>query len=165
MATPERVHLDSKATADPMHRVRARILADHERLRRLIGAAERVAALIDDGEEDLGDSLRVLMVALFRKLKVHMQYEDEMLQPILAKIDAFGEVRAAQFDKEHEEQRDQMGQILHVACDLRAHPREVAGKTRDLLQRLLVDMDYEEREFLDPDLLRDDIVAIDPEAG
>ncbi len=155
----------SSTSADPMQLVRERILADHENLRRLIGAIERVAGLIEDGEEDLGDSLRVLMVALFRKLKAHMQYEDEALQPILRSIDAFGEVRAEQFDREHQEQREQMGDILHAACDLRAHPREVAGRARDILQRILVDMEYEEREFLDPDLLRDDVIAINAETG
>jgi iron-sulfur cluster repair protein YtfE (RIC family) len=164
MATPDRVP-DTETRTDPMAEVRARILADHQRLRKLIGATERVAALIEEGEEDLGDSLRVLLVALFRKLKVHMQYEDDVLQPILARIDAFGEVRAAQFDHEHEEQREQMGEILHAACDLHAHPREVAGRALHILRRLLADMEYEEREFLDPDVLRDDIVAIDPEAG
>ena len=155
----------SSTSADPMQLVRERILADHENLRRLIGAIERVAGLIEDGEEDLGDSLRVLMVALFRKLKAHMQYEDDVLQPILRNIDAFGEVRAEQFDREHEEQREQMGDILHAACDLRAQPREVAGRAREILQRILVDMEYEEREFLDSDLLRDDVIAINVETG
>jgi iron-sulfur cluster repair protein YtfE (RIC family) len=161
MATPDRV----PTSADPAETVRQRILADHERLRRLIGASERVAGLIEDGEEDLGDSLRVLLVALFRKLKVHMQYEDEALQPILRRVDAFGEVRADQFDREHEEQRGQMGDLLHAACDLRAHPREVAVRAREILRRVLDDMDYEEREFLSPDLLRDDIIAIDAQSG
>ena len=152
-------------TPDPMEAARQQILGDHHKLRRLIGAVERIAGLIEDGDEDLGDSLRVLLVALFRKLKAHMQYEDEVLVPILRKIDAFGDVRADRFDREHEEQREQMGDILHAACDLRAHPQEVAGRARAILQRVLVDMDHEEAEFLSPDLLRDDIVAIDPESG
>lgn len=157
---------DSKPTAaGSMSLVRQRILSDHERLRRLTGAVERVVGLIEDGEEDLGDSLRVLLVALFRKLKVHMKYEDDVLRPILASVDAFGDVRAEQFEREHEEQRGQMSDILRAACDLQARPREVAAHARDILQRLLADMDYEEREFLDPKLLRDDIVSIDAETG
>lgn len=156
---------DNRSADAPAAAVRDRILADHDVLRRMIAAVDQVAGLIEDGEGELADSLRVLLVALFRKLKAHMHYEDEELAPILRDVDAFGDVRAEAFAREHEDQREQMAELLQAATDNNAAPRRTAARAREITARVLSDMDHEEQTFLDPDILRDDVVVADTQTG
>ncbi len=156
---------DKTPAAGPAGEIRERILAEHDRLRRLIGAIRSVADLIGEGDEELGDSLRVMLVALFRKLKNHMRYEDETLAPLLRDLDAFGEVRVEAFAREHEDQRQQMTEILQTATNHHADGREVAERAIAISERVLNDIEHEEATFLHPDVLRDDIIVADTETG
>src|SRR5436190_1165789 len=85
--------------------VRAHVLADHARLRTVIGQVDRLAlAVACDDFERLG-ALRERAGALYRMLVEHIDHEDAFLAPIIRQIDAWGPVRFEQMQKDHADQR------------------------------------------------------------
>lgn len=144
--------------------VRAKILEDHERLRRELERLEACATGAELRESEAA-ALRELGESFLELLAAHMRWEDQNLAPALRDADAWGEEREKRLVREHREQREEMNAILER---LRDPERDVERIRQDLLalvEWLRRDMDYEEKETLDPKVLRDDVVAIDASDG
>ena len=143
----------------PTNSARREILcAQHQRLRETIEAARAAArnALATPGA---GGELRAAVILLERELLAHLSDEEKLLEPILARIDAWGSVRVELLRAEHAHQRA----VLAVLASENALPAStvVAGRTLGLCDDLLKDMEFEERELLNDRVMRDDFILID----
>jgi hypothetical protein len=126
--------------------VRQRILDEHCELR------VRLGALVDDPTVE-----RVL--DFVERLEAHLGVEDEILEPLLRTIDAWGPERARQLREEHAAQRRELHWIRrHVHAPNGAELRPWLRRFADRLER---DMAAEERERLSAELLDDGTVRVD----
>jgi hypothetical protein len=142
--------------------VRARILAEHAVLRTLYETIEVHARAVLDGDPEDGP-LRERSRELCGTLLRHIELEDAVLAPALRDTDAFGPLRAKQLLAEHDRQRSGLTATL-LAIES-CHHCELAGDMLALIDELRTDMAYEEETLLHPDLLRDDPIVADTEAG
>ena len=130
----------------------------HAHLRRTINAAQMAARGALAGMASAGE-LQVAVSALERELLAHLAEEERLLEPILAKLDAWGPVRLSLLRAEHAHQRA----VLAVLTGRSAWPASwlVAGRTLSMCDDLITDMEFEDRELLDEKLLRDDLILLD----
>jgi hemerythrin-like domain-containing protein len=138
--------------------VRERILKEHESLRALARNVENLAdrAVTRDGAQELLKRIDEFWFALNR----HIDGEEMALAPILQSIDAWGPVRLERMKSMHVEQRAALGAIHRAITETRIMS-EVYEQARRLIAVVLFDMADEEGDLLHPDLLRDDIIAIE----
>jgi hypothetical protein len=132
--------------------------AQHARLRKTIEVA-RAAARHTLATGGSGGELQAAVILLERELLAHLADEEKLLEPVLARIDAWGAVRVDLLRAEHTHQRA----VLAVLTGEKAWPARavVAGRTLALCDELLTDMDFEERELLNEKVLRDDFILLD----
>ena len=144
---------------DPTNEERRQILCgQHAHLRETIHVAQVAARNLLTSRGPVGD-LQAGVNALNQELLLHLADEERLLTPILTKVDAWGPVRAGLLQAEHAHQRA----ILAVLTGPTAWPAAtlVAGRTLSLCDDLLTDMEFEEREFMNEKLLRDDLILLD----
>jgi hypothetical protein len=143
--------------------VRARILGEHELLRRSVDRLAAVTARLEAGEcEAFTDALSSAQ-SLYHQLLDHLDFEDTLLVTALRDTDAWGDLRADRLASHHVEQRQQ----LHALADRSRSetPSGLAALLTGLITDLRLDMTYEEHEVLSADLLRDDVLVVDNEGG
>lgn len=143
--------------------IRRTILGEHERLRQRI--TELRAALDASGAATapVPDVVTAGLHGFISFFLAHIAHEEEILRPALRFGDAWSAERVAHMDEEHREQRARLG-----ALDVRDPAKDPAGyraEIRATLTWILEDMGSEERELLTPELLRDDLVTVDPFGG
>lgn len=143
--------------------VRIRVLHDHEALRERLDELEDLVRDVERGNGERALSLRMHAVELLRALENHMQWEDCYLVPVLRESDAWGPERVKRFDADHREQREVLHHVLHVLADTDRPACLIARGVRDFVFLLRADMDEEENVFLDPRVVRDDVIGIDVE--
>ena len=143
--------------------VRKRILDEHARLRRHL---EKLEAAILAWPTDPGQRAIVESTAceLLTALVEHTELEDAILAPALQEIDAWGAQRAGTLLEHHIEQRAQLQNMLD-AYQQHADASQVVRMTQAWIADVRTDMEHEEREIVTRNLLRDDLIAIDMEAG
>jgi hypothetical protein len=97
-------------------------------------------------------------------MDIHLAFEERVLMPLLADDLPLGPQRAERLLDEHRRQRETLATLHREAC---AHPGlpTLAVKLAFLTSWLLADMDEEERSFIIPDVVRDDIVVVDQASG
>jgi hypothetical protein len=106
---------------------------------------------------------RPSVLKLVQAVRDHLAMEDRLLVPALREADGWGVVRAERVAAEHAEQRELLVALRHLA---REGGAEEAGRAaRQLIAALIVDMDAEESDLLDPNLLRDDVITINQSGG
>jgi iron-sulfur cluster repair protein YtfE (RIC family) len=145
--------------------VRDHVLDDHQRLRRQLGRLERLAMEVTRGDRLQIGELRSAGEELLTTLLRHMDWEDRQLAPALADADGWGAERANRLTSHHVEQREELSSIVADLQDQRRPPLVLATTLLQLVRHLRLDMQEEEGFFLDPNVLRDDVVGIDVEAG
>ena len=145
--------------------VRDRVLHDHAGLRRRVDEIERLAKDVIENERRHIGGLRARAEELLSTLAEHMRWEDRYLAPALEDTDAWGPERVERFHADHREQREFLADVMERLQDQRQPPVALAASLLDLVGHLRRDMEDEEGTFLDPDVLRDDVVGIDVEAG
>ena len=80
--------------------------------------------------------------------------ERELLHPELRFVDAWGEIRALQLERSHRRQQKMLAQVREQAEQVEeAEMLETVGALRADLRKV-------EQRFLQPDLLRDDLVTV-----
>src|SRR3954470_2610760 len=87
----------------PLSRVLAELLAQHEVLREIMTACERLAGDLEERcrEPSLLASLAREVARLRVAFDSHNRYEEQFLRPVLGDIDAFGEVRLDHMITDH----------------------------------------------------------------
>ena len=141
------------------------VLADHRRLRAALDALEELARSYQQGELTLVGRLRNAAEDFLHRFEEHTRWEDEHLRPVLIDADAWGQERAKRLDHDHREQRELLDYSLGLIRDPGRPPVLVGRSVVDLIALIRIDMEQEERDLLDPRVLRDDVVSIDAEAG
>jgi iron-sulfur cluster repair protein YtfE (RIC family) len=145
--------------------IRDAVLRDHAELRTQIDEIEGIARRLADGDSERGFQLWRLAKALLGRLEVHMDWEDRHLVPALRQADAWGDERAAEIEHDHAEQREMLGYVIRQLDDSQPIPELLAATMLDLVEFLRRDMEHEERDLLDPRVLRDDVIVIDANSG
>lgn len=145
--------------------VRQRILDDHEALRVLLAEVEELVRRTRSGDADASQALLERGRALRARFLDHLALEDAHLVPALRAADAWGEERARRVEVEHAEQRERMQALLDHMESPQRSVDQLAEELAALVADLRADMEGEERAVLSEDLLRDDVVSINLEAG
>jgi hypothetical protein len=153
----------------PTHRVdadtaRRSILAQHQRIRALLERARVVAEGALDEADLPPDAVASAIGDIHATLEVHLRFEEKVLIDILNDDLPLGPARAARLKDEHTKQR---ATLTHLHDEARAAPQRpiLAAKLAFLTSWLLDDMAEEERSLLTPDVVRDDVVAVDQATG
>ncbi len=136
-------------------------MESHERLRRMILAehGELRAAIAKVATAEEPARLALATNALLDLLADHLDHEDEVLEPALRAIDAWGPERARRLRHEHTSQRARIERLRREVAT--APALALAREVQPFLEELLADMADEERDVLDPKLLRDDSITVE----
>ena len=130
-----------------LSQIRVKFLHDHQILR---GKAAIVAALALDvrrGDEELASALRLKGEELYLHLFDHMQWEEQMLVPLLVEL-SHGMWNRTAFREEHEMQRLQLDDSLAKLRSESISRARLAEECLELVRWLEVDMSSEERIVL-----------------
>ncbi len=145
--------------------VRRTILDDHEHLRGALDALESLAKALADGHSEPLQAALAALEAMKGRFFDHLDLEETIMVPALREADAWGPERADLVLREHAEQRKELEElVVHLRSDEIAS-EAVGRRILAWIEALRVDMEHEESAVLDPDLLRDDVVSIQLEAG
>jgi hypothetical protein len=153
----------------PSHRMdaataRRAILIQHQKIRALLAHAREVAERALDQEalspHDVANALGDIHVTL----EAHLRFEEKVLIDLFNDDLPLGPVRAERLRDEHARQRDTLAK-LHEEAKAGPLVPMLGAKLAFLATWLLDDMDEEERTMLTPDVLRDDLVAVDQSDG
>jgi hypothetical protein len=138
--------------------VRARVLAEHARIRSVIADVDKLAAAV--AADDLGkvEALRERAERLYRILAEHIDREELALAPIIERIDAWGPARLEQLRHDHAGQRMALKQ---AAYDLAVEGRSLGQAVQSMCWELLHDMKREEHDLLHPDLWSDSPILVE----
>ena len=144
-------------------KIRRVILGEHEglrgELRDLETGLDTLALAEGPSQQAVHGKFKHLLESFLR----HIEHEERILRPALKDIDAWAAQRIAHMDEEHKVQR---AQVLHLAGLFpQASPATWVGEVRTFIAQLREDMASEERDSLDPRLLRDDVIVIDGFTG
>jgi len=142
-------HEVSQTRSGSIDDVRTHVLVEHARLRAAITDVDRLATAVAAGESHRLEDLRDRAGRLYRMLEQHIDHEDAVVAPILARIDAWGSVRVEQMQHDHAGQRLLLKQAL---CDLGIEGRPLGQAVQSLCWEILHDMRREEHDLLHPDL-------------
>ena len=131
------------------------LLQQHASLRKKIARTRAAARNTLRGAA--ADGLRRAVQALKTDLFAHLAVEEELIGPILLKLDAWGAVRFELLLTEHAHQRAALSAWARGSED----PRGDAERTLLLCHELLTDLEFEEKELFNETLLRDDCILLD----
>jgi hypothetical protein len=145
--------------------IRRRILSDHQTIRGILVSVEGLSREVTEGEARQVGALRLEGELLLERLLEHMGWEDRYLRPALLETPGWGEARAERLDRDHREQRELLQHVLGSVQDQSRPPIVVARQLQDLVRMLRDDMQDEEEILVNETVLRDDVVAINAEAG
>jgi Hemerythrin HHE cation binding domain len=153
----------------PSHRMEAAtarraILLQHQRIRALLARAREIAESALDQEPLPEDAVASAIGDIHTTLEVHLTFEEKVLVDIFNDDLPLGPMRAARLRDEHARQR---ATLAGLHAEAKAGPRVpmLAAKLAFLASWLLDDMMEEERTLLTPDIIRDDLVAVDQSDG
>jgi hypothetical protein len=126
------------------------LLLQHAKLREMMDECESIADALDRGitdERSLARELTKLRLAFV----AHNVLEEQTLPALLREQDAFGDIRIGHMIADHAEEHRMLRMQLDAATpDLRA-----------ALYELRAHLVAEERGFLSPRILRDDLVTLE----
>jgi len=127
------------------------LLHQHDELRRMVDACLSLVDRLEAGASVAGD-LAQEIARLRIGFEAHNRHEEALLRPVLIAADAFGEVRVDQMIEEHVREHRAVRQTLASI--------EVDGLV-EILATLRSHLDDEERWFLSPRIVRDDLVSVE----
>jgi hypothetical protein len=134
--------------------------AQHQQLRGVIAEVREAALEVLGTGPDECAALRMRISVLRDDMERHLTTEEALLGPVLERIDAWGPVRLDLLRADHAHQRA----VLSVLRSDRAaalSPLVLSRRVLGLLDDIIADMEAEDRDLLDPRVLRDDIIQLD----
>ena len=153
------------ANLDPSQ-VRSVILTEHKHLRGLLAQVVTSAeALLAQSSVAHWEKLREDGRILLGRLCNHIELENRILAPALRDTDSYGPLRARTLIEDHAQQRGQLEATLMLLDDPNQPMEGLAQRLLELVADVRADMAHEERDLLDPELLRDSILTTDTFTG
>jgi iron-sulfur cluster repair protein YtfE (RIC family) len=148
--------------------VRGEVLGQHEAVRDLLQRVIAEATLVlrppqgqaRVGHAGGGEEVSRMAYELRQRFRSHLAFEERLLLPVLASADVWGPERARNLMEEHARQREELDELVQGLEAGWEKPR-VARALRALATDLLRDMQEEERDYLHPDILRDDVITLE----
>ena len=136
-------------------RLRAELVAQHRSLRlRLADVERRAAEVRARGTHAAEHALLATAGDLRIALERHNRDEHAHLAPLLRALDAWGSLRVDEMVREHAAEHATLLAMLDATT-----AAELARDVPPFAAELREHMDHEERTFLAPELLRDDLVS------
>ena len=139
--------------------VRQKVLAQHREIEALLAELSAGAKTMAQGEHAVAKVKRAAN-ALFTVLELHMVFEEQNLLPEIESADGFGPERAKHMLDEHREQRAFFGS-LRASIESSEDPDVIAARIDEFAAELRADIEQEEKDYLSPSLLKDDVVTSD----
>jgi hypothetical protein len=142
-------------------RVAKILLAQHHSLRELFDTA--LAWTHAEPAPGVG-TLAEVVGRIAAELDAHNRLEEEALEPLLRRVDAWGPERISRMLEHH---RAEHAAFVDDLCRLSMadDPAVARAALAELAEAVSRHMDQEERDFLNARVLRDDIVALDASGG
>jgi hypothetical protein len=131
--------------------VRKIILEEHRLIREKL---EAIHLLIENKHEQALKNAVDEFAHFFLK---HLATEDKILRPVLATIDSWGAVRVEALNKEHLEQTQELKRLNSLIQGKAL--TEYESTLKSFVRAVLLDMAHEEKDFLNSDVLKDDIIT------
>jgi len=132
---------------------RIRLLQQHERLRQQMNTCTRVAKLFRAGQAT-GRELDVALDVLRHEFSLHNEAETAVIQKLLHGPASWGSLLIDRMFEEHLAEHAAFWELLSGS------PSEMATRIEDLAEELDAHMAAEERTFLAPVTLRDDVIRV-----
>jgi len=136
--------------------VHARLAEEHAKIRALLAQIESLAVgPVEEGVVELA----ALLSRLALVLAAHNANEEAALRPLLAETDAWGPDRIEAMVADHVAEHTALRGMIEPLKDL----TDAAGLRRsaaDLVAHLRAHLEAEERAFLNPKVLRDDVITV-----
>ena len=141
-----------------VNQIRIELLEQHAQLRALIEQVRVETSGTSAATLEASPGLSLWTERLASALEAHNSREESLLDGILATVDACGPARAEIMTERHAAEHRELTQEL---VDAASNP----SRMRQLLDRILMHMDYEEQAFLNEDVLREDSIVINAFGG
>lgn len=132
---------------------------------------DALSAHLDEIESLLGDGSRISaelrshIETLARELTEHMANEDLYLAPELAQSTNWGAVNTRELLEHHEGQRRELKATVALIMNEGADPAEAHAALRKLIAEMRRDIEDENKNFLNEEMLNDEIVRTDTVPG
>ncbi len=143
--------------------VRRKVLSQHREIEQMLSELEAGVAKLGEGGVDAAQVKRAAY-ALRGILELHMNFEEAHMVPAIEEADGFGPERARHLHAEHAEQRRELDLLVDAIREASSTDGLVLSVTR-LSEMLRVDIEQEEREYVNEKLLRDHLIPSDPFGG
>ncbi len=145
--------------------IRRMVLEDHARLRLLLRDLRAAAEWARTGDRTRSVELKREAERFADRFFRHLDMEERFMVPLLRTVDAWGEERAQLVLDEHRDQRKLLLSYVQELSKPNADIGRLARRTLFLIADIETDMLHEEESVLSENLLRDDVVTLDPMGG
>jgi len=143
--------------------VRRKVLSQHREIEQMLSELEAGVLKLGQGSVDAGQVKRAAY-ALRGILELHMNFEEAYMVPAINDADGFGPERVRHLHSEHAEQRRELDRLVDAIREA-SSADDLAASVTKLSEMLRVDIEEEEREYVNEKLLSDNLIPSDPFGG
>ena len=139
-----------------VEQVRSEILRQHEDMKRALPGIEAMAKSFEGDPPDaqkVGAQLRDAGLALYEMFRLHLDREQELLEPLLLGAGERGERFLRRLAHEHREQRELLEYLLGRLEGATQPSLLIARELQNFAGFLRLEMAHEEETLLAPDLV------------
>ena len=143
--------------------VRRKVLTQHREIETMLAELETGARRLGLGQ-DVAEQVKRAAFALRGILELHLVFEEAHMVPAITEADGFGPERARHIHEEHAEQRAHLDALVHDILDAQSTEAIQKG-VHELAEMLRKDIQEEEADYVNEQLLRDDLIPTDTFGG
>lgn len=143
--------------------VRRKVLSQHREIEQMLAELEAGVAKLGEGSVDAAQVKRAAY-ALRGILELHMNFEEAHMVPAIQSADGFGPERVRHLHAEHADQRRELDRLVDAIREARS-PDTLVSTVTTLAQMLRIDIEQEERDYVNEKLLSDNLIPSDPFGG
>ncbi|MBT8466409.1 MAG: hemerythrin domain-containing protein [Myxococcales bacterium] len=143
--------------------VRRKVLSQHREIEQMLSELEAGVAKLGEGSVDAAQVKRAAY-ALRGILELHMNFEEAHMVPAIQDADGFGPERVRHLHAEHADQRRELDRLVDAIREARS-PDSLVSTVTTLAEMLRVDIEQEERDYVNEKLLSDNLIPSDPFGG
>ncbi|RZV52378.1 MAG: hemerythrin domain-containing protein, partial [Deltaproteobacteria bacterium] len=137
--------------------------SQHREIEQMLSELEAGVAKLGEGSVDAAQVKRAAY-ALRGILELHMNFEEAHMVPAIQDADGFGPERVRHLHAEHADQRRELDRLVDAIREARS-PDSLVSTVTTLAEMLRVDIEQEERDYVNEKLLSDNLIPSDPFGG